>query len=93
MWKRNMRPEEAAQTVERFLENRSLYPQEWNDFIDTPQHDETVESYRRECYELDPLVNRPGPPDPDAAERLKAIIQHLRSGVGGTSIDRDDQQS
>ena len=81
MWKANMSPEEAAQVVERFLEKRSLYPQEWNDFVDTPQTDGMVEAYRRECYELDPQVNRPGSPDPNATERLRAIVERLRSGV------------
>jgi hypothetical protein len=80
MWKKNMNREEVAQSIERFLENRSRYPQEWNDFVDTPQEDSVIENYRRECYELDPLVNRPGVPDPDAVARLKGIIERLRSG-------------
>lgn len=80
MWKKNMNSEEAAQIIERFLENKGLYPQEWNDFVDTPQLDKTIEGYRSQCYELDPLVNRPGSPDPDAVVRLKLIIERLRSG-------------
>lgn len=79
MWKRNMHPEEVAQIIERFLENESLCPQEWNDFVDTPQLDETVECYRQQCYELDPLVNRPGNADPDAVAQLKSIIERLRT--------------
>lgn len=79
MWKSNMSSEEAARVIERFLEGRTLYPQEWNDFAETCQDDEFVERYRRECDELDPLVNRPGEGDPEATERLKAIIQLLRS--------------
>jgi hypothetical protein len=79
MWKKNMNSEEAAQVIERFLENRSLYPQEWNDFVDTPQRDKTVEHYRRESYELDPLVNRPEGPDATALTQLRAIIKQLRS--------------
>lgn len=79
MWKRNMHPEEVAQIIERFLENESLWPQEWNDFVDTPQLDKTVECYRQQCYELDPLVNRPGNADPDAVAQLKSIIERLRT--------------
>jgi hypothetical protein len=80
MWKKNMNSEELAQLIERFLERRSLYPQEWNDFVDTSQEDSVIENYRRQCDELDPLVNSPGVPDPDAVARLKGIIERLRSG-------------
>jgi hypothetical protein len=79
MWKKNMSMEEIAQLIERFLEGRSTYPQEWNDFVDTPQEDDSIDDYRRLCYGLDPLVNRPGPPDPAAVARLKESIEHLRS--------------
>ena len=75
-----MNREEVAQLIERFLENKCRYPQEWNDFVDTPQQDSVIENYRRQCYELDPLVNRPGVSDPDAVAGLKAIIERLRSG-------------
>ncbi|HKF69562.1 MAG TPA: hypothetical protein VKB36_23615 [Vicinamibacterales bacterium] len=81
MWKSRLNRDEVADLIERFLENRSRYPQEWNDFVDTPQLDGVIEDYRRQCDELDPLVNRPGEPDPDAVVRLKSIIEHLRSGV------------
>ncbi len=83
MWKKNMDSDEAAQIIERFLENRSFYPQEWNDFVETPQHDKTIEGYRQQCYELDPLVNRPGDPDPQAIARLKSIVESLRSRTLG----------
>ncbi len=79
MWTKNMSSEEAAAVVERFLEDRSLYPQEWNDFVETPQNDRVVEGYRRQCYELDALVNRPGDVDSKAVEQLKSIIKSLRS--------------
>ena len=59
-----MSGEEAAQVIERFVEGCSRYPQEWNDFVETPQRDKTFEGYRRQCYELGPLVNRPGDMDP-----------------------------
>jgi hypothetical protein len=80
MWKKNMNSEEAAQLIERFVERRSLYPQEWNDFVDASQEHSVIENCRLLCEELDPLVNRPGLPDPDAIARLKKIIEHLRSG-------------
>ncbi|HEY6184493.1 MAG TPA: hypothetical protein VIW67_19770 [Terriglobales bacterium] len=80
MWKKNMNSEEAAQLIERFLEGRSLYPQEWNDFVDASQEDSFVENCRRQCQQLDPYVNRPGVPDTDAVSQLQAVIQGLRSG-------------
>jgi hypothetical protein len=79
MWKKNMTANEASQTIERFLENRSLYPQEWNDFVDTPQLDKVVENFRLECYKLDPLVNRPEGPEPQAIASLELILKQLRS--------------
>jgi len=74
-----MNCEEVAQLIERFLEGRGLYPQEWNDFVDTPQKDSALENYRQQCSKLDPLVNGPGLPEPDAVAQLKTIIQQLRS--------------
>jgi hypothetical protein len=79
MWKQNMSSQEAGHLIERFLEARSLYPQEWNDFVETPQQDKEIEVYRKRCYELDPLVNRPGNPDPKAVAELKSVIETLRS--------------
>jgi len=67
--------------LEHFLANRGRYPQEWNDFVETPQRDKTIDGYRRQCYELDPLVNRPGDMDPKALEQLRLIIKALRSGA------------
>ena len=81
MWKKDMNGEEVAQLIERFLEDRSSYPQEWNDFVDTPQQEAAIDNYRRQCYGLDPLVNRPGAPDPDAVARLREIADRLRSRV------------
>ncbi len=74
-----MSGEEAAQVIERFLEGRSLYDQEWNDFVDARQSDKRVESCRRRCDELAPLVNCPGPQDPAALAELHSIIRALRS--------------
>ena len=69
---------EAADVIERFLHRRELYPQEWNDFIEGTRVERPVERYRRRCYELDPMVNRPGQPDPDALEELRKIASELR---------------
>jgi hypothetical protein len=74
-----MNSQDAAELIERFLEKKSRYPQEWNDFVDTPQSDKKIDSFRKRCYELDPLVNRPGDPDPKAILELKSIIEELRS--------------
>ena len=79
MWKKNMNRQEAAGVIERFLEGRSLYPQEWNDFVDTPQEDSVIETCRQQCYGLDPLLNRPGTPDSSALNDLKRALERLRS--------------
>jgi hypothetical protein len=69
---------EVADLVERFLDGRSSYPQEWNDFVDGSQRDKAVEVYRKRCYDLDPRVNRPGDPDPEAVAELRSMIGRLR---------------
>jgi hypothetical protein len=78
MWKKDMTTSEAAQIIERFLENRSLYPQEWNDFVESSQHDKKLDVYRKRCDRLDPLVNRPGDMDPTAVAELREMIDELR---------------
>lgn len=70
---------EIADLIERFLEDRSEYPQEWNDFVDSSQRNKDSESYRKQCYELDPLISRPEGPDPDAITKLRSLVQKLRS--------------
>jgi hypothetical protein len=70
---------EVAQLIQRFLERRTLYPQEWNDFVETSQSDRRIEAYRKRCYFLDPRVNRPGEPDPEAVAELRSMIKRLRS--------------
>jgi hypothetical protein len=65
--KKNMNGEEVAPLIGRFLEGRSL------------QKDRVIENYRQQCDELDPLVNCPGAPDPDAIARLKGIVESLRN--------------
>ncbi len=69
---------EIADLIERFLGDRLAYPQEWNDFVECPQSDEAVEVYRKRCYELDPLVNRPAPIDEVAVAELRGIVDKLR---------------
>jgi uncharacterized protein (DUF2062 family) len=70
----------AADLIERFLENRLRYPQEWNDFVASREENATVEPYRKRCERLDPLVNRPeAPRDPGALSELKLIVAELRS--------------
>jgi hypothetical protein len=78
MWKKTMNLLEVAELIERFLEKKPLYRQEWTDFVDTPQRDPVVNAYRKRCYELDPLVNRPGEPEPEAVSELQTIVQELR---------------
>jgi len=74
-----MTPLEAAQLIERFLADGSLYPEEWADFAETPQKDMRVEPQRKRCDKLSPLVNRPGEMDQSAVAELRAIIGELRS--------------
>jgi len=79
MWTGDMSIEQAAQIVERFLDRSSLYPQEWHDFVETPQRNGAVVSLRKSCYQLDPLVNKPGSPDASAVAELRQILTVLRS--------------
>lgn len=74
---RNMTPREMANLIERFLENTSLYPQEWNDLVETSQKSEEMDWHRRRCYELDPLVNSPARPDDGAVRELRVIVSEL----------------
>jgi hypothetical protein len=78
-WNANMTLRDTACLIERFLEDRPQYAQEWNDFVDTPQRDEKVEVYRRRCYELDPLISQPGKPNPEATAELRSIIAAIKS--------------
>jgi hypothetical protein len=79
MWKKDMNSLEVARLIERFLGKQSSYEQEWNDFVDTPQENKDVEAYRKRCYQLDPLVNRPEAADLTAVEELRSMIEKLRS--------------
>lgn len=70
---------EIADTVERFLNGRSLYPQEWNDFVECEHPNAHLDSYRKRCHELNSLVNCPDPQDPKALADLRGIVVELRS--------------
>jgi hypothetical protein len=69
---------EIAGIIERFLEGKSSYPQEWNDFVECSHGDKLLDSYRKRCGLLDPLVNCPDPQDPKAVEELRNMVQELR---------------
>jgi hypothetical protein len=71
--------EEVADLIERFLQNRLAYPQEWNDFVERSDPDPEVNAYRKRCDNLDPLVNCPAPVDEEAVVELRAIVDELRA--------------
>jgi hypothetical protein len=79
MGNRDKSLKQVGDLIERYLEGRSTYPQEWNDFVDSSQKDKKSELYRNLCYELDPLVSRPEGPDPDAIAKLKLLLEQIRS--------------
>jgi hypothetical protein len=76
--KRTKTAAEIAAMIERFLNNTSRYPQEWNDFVERRHPDRQLDSYRRRCDELDPLVNCPEPRDTKALAELKSMANELR---------------
>lgn len=78
MWKSNMNLHEVADLVERHLDKKWLYSQEWTDFVDTSQRDPTVNAYRKRCCELDPLVNSHAPDDDGGVRELREMIKALR---------------
>jgi hypothetical protein len=43
---RNMTPLEMAELIQRFLDEKSLYPEEWIEFAETPQHDKKLDVFR-----------------------------------------------
>jgi hypothetical protein len=69
---------EIADLIERFLNGESLYPQEWNDFVECKHPNPVLDSYRRRCGELDPLVNCHDPQDEKALSELRGMIEELR---------------
>jgi hypothetical protein len=80
MWHKKplLRASEVADLIERFLDGTSIYPQEWNDFVEAGRVEPRVEPYRKRCEELDQRVNSPEPSDPDALAELKEIASALR---------------
>jgi hypothetical protein len=70
---------EIADLIDRLLSGASLYPQEWNDFVERRHPDKMLDSYRERCDLLDPLVNCPNPQDPKALEDLRRMVHELRS--------------
>jgi len=79
MSKRDLSRAQVAELIDRFLNGESRYPQEWNDFVECSQRSAEIERYRQICYELDPLVNRPEPIDPEGLAKLKSLALELRS--------------
>ena len=71
--------QETAALIERFLNHERLYPQEWNDFVETSQSSKKVDQFRRRCYELVLLVNSPDIPDTAALEELRSMVDRLRA--------------
>jgi len=69
---------EVADLIVRFIENRSSYPQEWNDFVECRHSDPAVEHVRKRCHDLDPLVNCPGPQNKDALEETRTLAERLK---------------
>ncbi len=45
---------EAAVCIERFLDNDSRDPLEWNDFVECKQQGPAVDAGRKRCDPLDP---------------------------------------
>lgn len=70
---------EIADLVERFINGKSLYPQEWNDFVEGRQPDRKLDLYRKRCEELDSQVNCPEPQDAKALAELRRMVDELRS--------------
>jgi hypothetical protein len=79
MSKRDLNRKQVADLIERFLNNRLAYPQEWNDFVECSQEDVQMNRYRKVCYELDPLVNSHEPQDPVVLEKLGNLVVELRN--------------
>jgi hypothetical protein len=69
---------EIADLIDRFLNNGSLYPQEWNDFVEHSQWDKELDKFRKRCDELNALVNSHVPPDQNAITELRAMVEVLR---------------
>lgn len=57
------------------LTAKALYPQECNDIVESSHPDKLLDTYRKRCHLLDPLVNCDGPQDQKAIEELRTIVQ------------------
>jgi len=79
---------EIAGIIERFLNGESLYPQEWNDFVECSHPDKLLDSYRKRCDLLDPLVNCHDPQDPKALEELRIMVRELQRLSTGESREQ-----
>jgi len=79
-------PSEVADLIVRFIENRSFYPQEWNDFIECCHPDPAVEQVRKMCHDLDPLVNCPRAQDQNALKELRSIVERLKQAPMKTGV-------
>jgi hypothetical protein len=77
--RRQMSSSQMADLIERFLDGKSRYPQEWNEFVDSSQRDKKMDLLRKRCYELDPLINRPDAPDAEAVAEARTIVNELRN--------------
>ncbi len=76
--RRGKTSKEVADLIERFISDTSLYPQEWNDFIECRQQEPELDVYRKRCEILDPLVNSPGIREPGVIAELRRMIAELR---------------
>jgi len=72
---------EIADLIERFLNGTTLYPHEWNDFLERSHPDKMLDSYRKRCESLSPRINCLAPKDPKAFEELRNMVQELRKFV------------
>jgi hypothetical protein len=55
------------------INGKSLYPQEWNDFVESKHPDRKLNLYRKRCDELDPQVNCSDPQDAKALPNKPAL--------------------
>lgn len=84
-------PSEVIAIIERFLSRKSIYPQEWNDFIERPISDPMLDVYRdraeKRNAEFEPrpgIVDWTHQPEREAAacEELENIVAEIRAIAG-----------
>ena len=76
-------PGQVADIIERFLSDSSLYPQEFNDFIDCGLSDSQLDAYRERCEMLHSdfesrLAERDLQREASATKELEQIVVELR---------------